>query len=63
MADWLKGFIPMRMHVLIRFGRWQNRWPQRRLTTPPAFSRGDCSRASRRQPLPGKLLTNQSGSA
>ncbi len=23
MADWLEGFIPMRMHVLIRFGRWQ----------------------------------------
>jgi tetratricopeptide (TPR) repeat protein len=23
MADWLEGFEPMRMHVLIRFGRWQ----------------------------------------
>ena len=23
MADWLEGFVPMRMHVLIRFGRWQ----------------------------------------
>jgi tetratricopeptide (TPR) repeat protein len=23
MADWLEGFIPMKMHVLIRFGRWQ----------------------------------------
>ena len=22
MADWLEGFVPMRMHVLIRFGRW-----------------------------------------
>lgn len=22
MADWLEGFIPMRMHALIRFGRW-----------------------------------------
>ncbi len=24
MADWLEGFIPMRMHVLIRFGRWED---------------------------------------
>ncbi len=24
MADWLEGFVPMRMHVLIRFGRWQD---------------------------------------
>jgi len=23
MADWLEGFIAMRVHVLIRFGRWQ----------------------------------------
>jgi tetratricopeptide (TPR) repeat protein len=23
MADWLEGFVPMRMHVLVRFGRWQ----------------------------------------
>ena len=23
MADWLEGFISMKMHVLIRFGRWQ----------------------------------------
>jgi hypothetical protein len=22
MADWLEGFMPMKMHVLIRFGRW-----------------------------------------
>jgi tetratricopeptide (TPR) repeat protein len=22
MADWLEGFVPMRMHALIRFGRW-----------------------------------------
>ena len=22
MAVWLEGFVPMRMHVLIRFGRW-----------------------------------------
>ena len=22
MADWLEGFVPMKMHVLIRFGRW-----------------------------------------
>lgn len=22
MADWLEGFVPMRVHVLIRFGRW-----------------------------------------
>jgi tetratricopeptide (TPR) repeat protein len=22
MADWLEGFYPMKMHVLIRFGRW-----------------------------------------
>jgi tetratricopeptide (TPR) repeat protein len=24
MADWLEGFVPMRMHVLVRFGRWQD---------------------------------------
>ena len=23
MADWLEGFVSMRMHVLIRFGKWQ----------------------------------------
>ena len=23
MADWLEGFIPMKQHVLIRFGRWR----------------------------------------
>ena len=23
MADWLEGFIPVKMHVLIRFGKWQ----------------------------------------
>ena len=23
MADWLEGFLSMKMHVLIRFGRWQ----------------------------------------
>ena len=23
MADWLEGFVPMKMHALIRFGRWQ----------------------------------------
>lgn len=23
MADWLEGFVPMRIHVLIRFGKWQ----------------------------------------
>ena len=22
MADWLEGFVPMRLHVLIRFGKW-----------------------------------------
>jgi len=24
MADWLESFVPMRVHVLIRFGRWQD---------------------------------------
>ncbi|MDE0524587.1 MAG: hypothetical protein OXH79_21820 [Boseongicola sp.] len=24
MADWLEGFVPMKMHVLIRFGRWND---------------------------------------
>lgn len=24
MADWLEGFVSMRVHVLIRFGRWQD---------------------------------------
>jgi tetratricopeptide (TPR) repeat protein len=23
MADWLEGFVPMKMHVLVRFGNWQ----------------------------------------
>ncbi|VVO07878.1 tetratricopeptide repeat protein [Pseudomonas fluorescens] len=23
MADWVEGFVPMKMHVLVRFGRWQ----------------------------------------
>jgi tetratricopeptide (TPR) repeat protein len=23
MADWLEGFVPIKQHVLIRFGRWQ----------------------------------------
>ena len=23
MADWAEGFIPMRLHVLVRFGRWR----------------------------------------
>ena len=23
MADWAEGFVPMRQHVLVRFGRWQ----------------------------------------
>ena len=24
MADWLEGFVPMKQHVLIRFGKWQD---------------------------------------
>jgi tetratricopeptide (TPR) repeat protein len=24
MADWLEGFVPMKLHVLIRFGRWRD---------------------------------------
>ena len=24
MADWLESFVPMKMHVLVRFGRWQD---------------------------------------
>jgi tetratricopeptide (TPR) repeat protein len=24
MADWLEGFVPMKMHTLIRFGRWDD---------------------------------------
>jgi len=23
MADWMEGFVPMKMHVLVRFGKWQ----------------------------------------
>jgi tetratricopeptide (TPR) repeat protein len=23
MADWLEGFVPMKLHALVRFGRWQ----------------------------------------
>ena len=22
MADWLEAFVPLRIHVLVRFGRW-----------------------------------------
>src|SRR5262249_23607676 len=28
MADWLEGFVPMKQHVLIRFGRWADTLPQ-----------------------------------
>ena len=24
MADWLESFVPMRLHVLVRFGRWED---------------------------------------
>jgi hypothetical protein len=24
MADWLEGFVPMKLHVLIRFGQWSD---------------------------------------
>ncbi|MGE3876591.1 MAG: tetratricopeptide repeat protein, partial [Parvibaculaceae bacterium] len=24
MADWLEGFVPMKLHVLIRFGKWRD---------------------------------------
>ena len=24
MADWLEGFVPMKLHVLVRFGRWED---------------------------------------
>jgi len=24
MADWLEGFVAMKLHVLVRFGRWQD---------------------------------------
>ena len=24
MADWLEGFVPMKLHVLVRFGRWDD---------------------------------------
>ena len=33
MADWLEGFVPMRLHVLIRFGLWQRDRPSRCPTT------------------------------
>ena len=23
MADWLEGFVPMKQHVLVRFGKWK----------------------------------------
>ncbi|MDQ2623281.1 MAG: hypothetical protein M3Y45_09625 [Actinomycetota bacterium] len=35
MADWLEGFVPMRMHVLIRFGMWDEI-----LATPLPVDRG-----------------------
>jgi tetratricopeptide (TPR) repeat protein len=29
MADWLEGFVPMKQHVLIRFGKWEEILAQR----------------------------------
>lgn len=34
MADWLEGFVPVRLHVLVRFGRWEDI-----LATPPPRDR------------------------
>ena len=36
MADWLEGFIPIRQHVLVRFGRWRDILDQT-LPTDPAL--------------------------
>jgi hypothetical protein len=36
MADWLEGFVPMKLHVLVRFGRWTDI-----IATPlPQYMRG-----------------------
>ena len=55
MADWLEGFVPMKMHVLIRFGRWarHHRHTAARRPGPVLRHHGDdCTtpRASRTRP-------------
>jgi tetratricopeptide (TPR) repeat protein len=37
MADWLEGFVPMRMHVLIRFGKWREIIAEKPPANPALF--------------------------
>jgi tetratricopeptide (TPR) repeat protein len=37
MADWLEGFVPMKMHVLIRFGKWREIIAEKPPTNPALF--------------------------
>ena len=34
MADWLEGFVGVKQHVLVRFGKWQEISISRSPTTP-----------------------------
>ena len=43
MADWLEGFVPMKMHVLIRFGRWSDIIATPLPARPRAVLRHDCN--------------------
>ena len=47
MADWLEGFVPMRVHVLIRFGRWQELIDNAAARRPGAVLRHDRDAALR----------------
>ncbi len=38
MADWFEGFIPMKQHVLVRFGRWQDILAQNLPDDPELYS-------------------------
>ena len=46
MADWLEGFVPMKLHVLIRFGRWRDI-----IATPLPADPGALLRHDRNDPL------------
>ena len=58
MADWLEGFVPMRLHVLVRFGRWDELIASRCPADPELYcddDRDDPLRARAwRSPRPGR---------
>ncbi|MGI9351917.1 MAG: tetratricopeptide repeat protein [Rhizobiaceae bacterium] len=38
LADWFEGFVPMKQHVLIRFGRWRDIMAQELPTDPELYA-------------------------